>query len=114
MASTVYRLSLLANIHKHLPAVENSRVALSSSNSYGGLSHFDSNGWLIPVVDPYNVGIEVSESPEAQAFVVMMQAAYSDWVQAGSKGASAASHLTLSLQMLFSSIAAGFLWILLL
>jgi hypothetical protein len=114
MASTVYRLSLLADIHRHLPAAENSRKALSSYNSSGELSHFGSNGWLTPVVDPYNVGVEGSESPEAQAFVVMMQAAYSDWVQDGSKGASAASHLTLSLQVLFSSIAVGFLRILLL
>lgn len=93
MASTVYRLSLLADKHRHLPAAENSRNTLSSTNSSGGLAYFDSRGWLTPVVNPHNVGAEGSESPEAQAFVVMMQAAYNDWVEDGSKGANAASHL---------------------
>jgi flagellar motor component MotA len=38
------------------------------------------------VVNPYNVGQEGEHSPEAQAFQLLMQAAWRDWVAAGSKG----------------------------
>jgi hypothetical protein len=32
-----------------------------------------------PVVNPYNNAVEGSKSPEAEAFVIVMQAAYGDW-----------------------------------
>jgi hypothetical protein len=64
------------------------------------LTHFDSNGWLTPVVNPYNIGVQGSQSPEGQAFVVMMQAAWNDWVNAGSTGANDAPHLTVPSGML--------------
>lgn len=51
--------------------------------------HFDVDGWLSPVVDPSSFGQSGSKSPEAQAFVLMMQAGYQDWAQAGYKGANA-------------------------
>lgn len=107
LASTVYRLSLLSGVHKHLPSAEKSRTTLSSSNS-SGLVHFDQDGWLRPVVDPYNVGAAGSKSPEGQAFVVMMQAAYNDWEQDGSKGGG--TRLALSLEVLLASIIGGVAW----
>ncbi len=37
------------------------------------------DGWLAPVVDPLNVGIEGSQSPEGEAFSLMLHAAWRDW-----------------------------------
>ncbi|KAJ7097915.1 Six-hairpin glycosidase [Mycena belliarum] len=54
------------------------------------LVHFTSDGWLSPVVNPHQFGVEGSESPEGQAFVLQMQASYSEWVAGGSIGANAA------------------------
>ncbi|KAI0698006.1 hypothetical protein BC835DRAFT_1405518 [Cytidiella melzeri] len=102
LASTVYRLSLLGNVHTFIPMAEKSRQALfaqgsSSSTNGSGLTHFTSDGWLTPVVNPDNIGQQGTQSPEGQAFVVELSAAYSDWVKAGSPGASSASHLGASL-----------------
>jgi len=55
-----------------------------------GMKHFDSNGWLTPVVNPDSYGQQGAQSPEAQAFVVEMHAAWRDWVADGSKGANGA------------------------
>lgn len=46
--------------------------------------------WLTPVVNPHSYGVQGRESPEGQAFVVEMQAAWRDWVNDGSKGANGA------------------------
>ncbi|KZS88469.1 hypothetical protein SISNIDRAFT_497917 [Sistotremastrum niveocremeum HHB9708] len=88
LASTVYRNALLTGQHRHIPHAEISRKALFGSNSDGSPSHFDSNGWLTPVVNPENTGAEGSKSPEGQAFVIELEAAWSDWVNAGSPGAN--------------------------
>ncbi|KAG6810557.1 hypothetical protein H0H92_011342 [Tricholoma furcatifolium] len=97
LASTVYRLSLIWGTHTYLPYAERCRKALSAANtnssSNSSYEHFDVNGWLTPVVDPYSYGLQGSQSPEGQAFVVDMQSAWRDWVQAGSKGANGASHV---------------------
>ena len=50
--------------------------------SFGG--HIDEDGWLSPVVDPYDFPKEGSHSAEAQAFIVSMYAGYREW-QATSK-----------------------------
>ncbi|GLB43044.1 putative glycosyl hydrolase family 88 [Lyophyllum shimeji] len=109
LAATVYRLAMLRGTHTYLPAAERCRRALyaasssspsssssasssSSSNSTAsGLEHFDPDGWLAPVVNPHAYREQGSQSPEAQAFVVEMQAAWRDWVADGSKGANAAA-----------------------
>lgn len=91
IASTVYRLAVIANKHSHLAAAERSRKTLSdSTNTMANYTHFTADGWLLPVVNPLSYGQEGSESPEAQAFVIEMHAAWKDWVAAGSKGANAA------------------------
>lgn len=98
LASTVYRLSTLAGRHNHIPLAERTRVALTSRSNLGNgpsegpfesMVHFDADGWLSPVVNPSSFGESGSKSPEAQAFVLMMQASYQDWAQAGYKGVSA-------------------------
>jgi hypothetical protein len=92
LASTVYRLSLLRGEHAYIPLAEKSRKALSATepNSSWQLVHFTSEGWLKPVVNPYAFPHQGSNSPEGQAFVVEMQAAWRDWVADGSKGENGA------------------------
>jgi len=51
--------------------------------------HFDADGWLSPVANPLSFGESGSKSPEAQAFVLMMQAGYRDWAQNGYHGVNA-------------------------
>jgi len=46
------------------------------------------------VVNPHEFGVEGSESPEGQAFVLLMQSAWGDWVLAGSKGENGAIGLS--------------------
>ena len=76
-----------------------------------GFTHFDSSGWLTPIIDPYDIGTQASQSPEAQAFVVMMQAAWTNWTNDGSKGANFApprSNILLGLVLL--SLFEGVVW----
>lgn len=64
-----------------------SSYAVPTPTSGGeGLDHFTPAMWLTPVVDPYNFGSQGGSSPEGQAFVVEMYAAYKDWVASGSPG----------------------------
>ncbi|KAH9924009.1 Six-hairpin glycosidase-like protein [Fomitopsis serialis] len=111
LASTVYRLALLQGIHSHVPHAEKSRKALSapadanatatssyslptpSADAGAGLSHFSPQMWLTPVVDPYNWAAQGGSSPEGQAFVVELDAAWRDWVQVGAPGVNAAVRL---------------------
>jgi hypothetical protein len=106
LAATVYHLALLTGNKTFIPQAERTRVALfapngtsapsssssssSSSNSSNSSSasassafahtpYFTTAGWLSPVVDPLNVGSEGSQSPEGQAFVLMLHAAWRDW-----------------------------------
>ncbi|KAF8556640.1 hypothetical protein OG21DRAFT_1554694 [Imleria badia] len=89
LASTVYRLSLLWDVHTYLPQAEFARKSLSSPANTYGLLHFTENGWLTPVVDPYSYPNKGQDSPEGQAFVISMQAAWRDWVADGAQGADA-------------------------
>lgn len=117
LASTVYRLSLLSNIRTYIPLAEQIRKALLASagtivsvtttsttpapsttstalvatdTTTSGLLHFTPEGWLTPVVNPYSYGAQGSESPEGQAFILELQAAWRDWVADGAQGASSA------------------------
>ncbi|KAJ4471982.1 Six-hairpin glycosidase-like protein [Lentinula aciculospora] len=90
LASTVYRLSLLRSVHHYLPDAEKCRETLFMSNS-SGLVHFSSDGWLTPVVNPDYFSAEGSDSPESQAFILELQAAWTDWVNDGSQGANGGS-----------------------
>ncbi|KAG2113578.1 Six-hairpin glycosidase-like protein [Suillus discolor] len=117
LASTVYRLSLLGNIHTYIPLAEQVRKALLASagtivsiattstmpapsttstalagtgTTVSGLLHFTPEGWLTPVVNPYSYGVQGSDSPEAQAFILELQAAWRDWVADGAQGANSA------------------------
>ncbi|KAF8577519.1 hypothetical protein K439DRAFT_1396617 [Ramaria rubella] len=87
IAAATYRLALLTQTYDRIPNAEASRKSLSDG------THLDSGGWLTPVVNPENSALSGSESPEAQAFVIEMQAAWRDWVANGSPGANSTTPL---------------------
>ncbi|KAI0246244.1 Six-hairpin glycosidase-like protein [Lactifluus subvellereus] len=63
------------------------RRASSSASSDAQQPRFSSDGWLAPVVDPLNISVEGARSPEGEAFVLMLYAAWRDWsAAAGSAG----------------------------
>jgi hypothetical protein len=45
------------------------------------------------VVNPESYPVQGQDSPESEAFMVEMQSAWRDWVQAGSKGAACSIRL---------------------
>ncbi|KAK0202286.1 Six-hairpin glycosidase-like protein [Desarmillaria ectypa] len=129
MAYTVYRLYTVTGDTSYIRQAERSRNALyargvtstyslslsststststsPASTSPSGYEHFTSDGWLTPVVNPHSYGVEGSESAEAQAFVLLMQSAYEEWVADGSQG-SGAFQLRASAWGVLLSIAAG-------
>ncbi|KIP05068.1 hypothetical protein PHLGIDRAFT_31058 [Phlebiopsis gigantea 11061_1 CR5-6] len=99
---------LVSSVHGSVPIAERIRSTVftaQSSSTGSGLAHFTSDLALTPVVNPLNWGAQLqlpatetklaannglAMSPEGQAFVLEMQAAYRDWVGAGSPGQNAA------------------------
>ncbi|KAG7443858.1 Six-hairpin glycosidase [Guyanagaster necrorhizus] len=133
MAYTVYRLYTVTGDTSYIRQAERSRQALyasgvtstyslsasstststasasastSTSPSTSGYKHFTSDGWLTPVVNPHSYGLEGSESAEAQAFVLLMQSAYEEWVADGSQG-SGALQLRVSVWGVLLALLAG-------
>ncbi|KZT63338.1 Six-hairpin glycosidase [Daedalea quercina L-15889] len=104
-ASSSYSASTSSSYSASSAFASNSSISASSSatSSYSvptpsagvgaGLTHFSPAMWLTPVVDPYNWAAQGGSSPEGQAFVVEMYAAWRDWVQAGAPGVNAALRL---------------------
>ncbi|KIM24693.1 hypothetical protein M408DRAFT_26810 [Serendipita vermifera MAFF 305830] len=91
MAAVTYRLAILTEggSVKHIPDAERARKALCKDAGDPGSHIVD--GWLSPVVDPHNFPVQGSQSPEGQAFVVSMIAAYKAWNEIGQPGVNAAS-----------------------
>ncbi|KAK0188297.1 hypothetical protein F5146DRAFT_660942 [Armillaria mellea] len=89
-----------------LSSTSTSTSTAPASTSTSGYEHFTSDGWLTPVVNPHSYGVEGSDSAEAQAFVLLMQSAYEEWVADGSQG-SGALQLRTSVWGVLFSIAAG-------
>lgn len=99
IAAATYHLAVLSDGKglngDRLNDAERARQELSSSAGASG-GHIDGNGWLSPVVDPYNFPQEGSHSAEAQAFVVSMYAGYQEWQSARRPGTSFASRSDVS------------------
>ncbi|KAJ6596905.1 Six-hairpin glycosidase-like protein [Mycena vulgaris] len=97
--------SAAGNSASHTSASATSPAASPSATTapLTDLSHFTSDGWLTPVVNPHQFGVEGQKSPEGQAFVLALQASYSEWVAGGSVGANAARRTAAS--------TAGWVWI---
>ena len=117
LAATVYRLALLTGNKTYVPEAERTRAAIFATNgtmasatffpgpssptstaqppaslstsddAFANSPHFTADGWLSPVVDPLNIGVEGGMSPEGEAFALMLHAAWRDWSAAGSPGA---------------------------
>ena len=60
----------------------------NSSSAFTHTPHFTTAGWLSPVVDPLKISFEGSQSPEGQAFALMLHAAWRDWNAVGSASRS--------------------------
>lgn len=101
----------------YIPLAEQTRMTLlgtsssgpvaNSSSLFGEYNHLTSDGWLTPVVNPYSYGMQGQESPESEAFMVELQAAWRDWVKDGSKGANAAGSLGYKGVVLWTWAAVG-------
>ncbi|KAI0259577.1 Six-hairpin glycosidase-like protein [Gloeopeniophorella convolvens] len=61
-----------------------------TDSAFSTSAHFTADGWLAPVVDPDDFGEAGAQSPEGEAFALMLHAAWRDWAAAGSPGANAA------------------------
>jgi hypothetical protein len=85
IASTVYRRPFPFAIRREIQ-----KGAFGQEQWKRVIRAFHERGMADPVVDPHSFGSEGKESPEGQAFVVAMQAAWKDWVADGSKGANSA------------------------
>ncbi|KAG2088566.1 uncharacterized protein F5147DRAFT_726818 [Suillus discolor] len=70
--------------------VTSSTALAGTGTTVSGLLHFTPEGWLTPVVNPYSYGVQGSDSPEAQAFILELQAAWRDWVADGAHGTNSA------------------------
>ncbi|KAH9013652.1 hypothetical protein EDB83DRAFT_2529571, partial [Lactarius deliciosus] len=109
LAATVFRLALLTGNKKFVREAERTRevlfaangtsaaalgvpmsAATAASNAFADTPHFTVDGWLAPVVNPINYAIEGAQSPEGQAFTLMLESAWRDWSAAGSPGANVA------------------------
>lgn len=50
----------------------------TASSAFADTPHFTVDGWLEPVVDPLNAGVQGTQSAEGQAFALMLQSAWRD------------------------------------
>lgn len=73
MAAVTYRLATYLPSAIQLVQYADSARRLIAQN-------IDANGWLTQVVDPYSFSVQGMNSPEGQAFVLLMEAAHRDWV----------------------------------
>lgn len=81
LAGVAYRLSAMNLTSVYVPYAE---------RTYGNLTAYlgsddGADGWVTPVVNPYDWLAPGKESPEAQSFVLIMEAARRDWVAEGSR-----------------------------
>ncbi|KAI0296737.1 Six-hairpin glycosidase-like protein [Multifurca ochricompacta] len=73
LAATVYHLALLTGNKNFVLQAERTRAAIFAANG-------------TPVVDPSNISVQGAQSPEGEAFALMLHSAWRDWVAAGSPG----------------------------
>ncbi|KZP00223.1 Six-hairpin glycosidase [Calocera viscosa TUFC12733] len=95
LASVSFRLATLPTSASYstIPQAEKARQLV-----YGPA--LGSDGWLSPVVDPYNYPNLGSQSPESEAFVLLLQAAYRDWGILGAPGQSGSAPPAAALSLL--------------
>lgn len=73
MAAVTYRLAtMLPSAVQLIPHADSARQLIAQ--------RIDADGWLTQVVDPYSFSGQGTNSPEGQAFVLLMEAAHRDWL----------------------------------
>ncbi|KAI9000936.1 Six-hairpin glycosidase [Trametes punicea] len=75
LAAVTYRMATLTGNNSHISAANKAYTLIKSS--------VDSNGWLLNTVDPETFDTPSqpgSHSPEGQAFVLLLQSAYRDYI----------------------------------
>ncbi|GAA5872702.1 hypothetical protein JCM3774_005034 [Rhodotorula dairenensis] len=73
LAASAYRLAQLTGDTSFVPQADTVRAAVFAAVD-------SSTGWLAPVVNPLSFKARASQSPEGEAFVLLLQAAYRDYV----------------------------------
>ncbi|EAU81654.1 hypothetical protein CC1G_02670 [Coprinopsis cinerea okayama7 len=108
LAATVYRASVLLDEHDYIPYAERTRMTLftphggvganTNRSAFEDYEFFTTDGWLRPVVNPVSIRevLDNGRSSEAQAFVVMMHAAWEDWRAQGEEGKATGAAVALS------------------
>ena len=61
------------------------------SSAFTDTPYFTTDGWLEPVVNPRDFSVQGAQSPEGQAFVLMLQSAWQDWFAASTAVATSAA-----------------------
>ncbi|EPQ50968.1 hypothetical protein GLOTRDRAFT_141133 [Gloeophyllum trabeum ATCC 11539] len=98
LAASVYRLASVWGVETHIADAERSRAALlgpnlNVTNTDSKFEHFTSDFWLTPVVLPYDFHQLGKHSPEAQAFVLEMEAGRNDWLAGKNKRSARAERM---------------------
>ncbi|THH15899.1 hypothetical protein EW146_g4644 [Bondarzewia mesenterica] len=89
-ASSVSSSTATSSTHSSATSTQSSASASATPTVFAEALHFSSDGWLTPVVNPNSYGSEGSNSPESEAFVLQLHAAWRDWAADGAQGANAA------------------------
>ncbi|KAG8942982.1 hypothetical protein FRC04_003268 [Tulasnella sp. 424] len=87
-AATVYRAVTLYEPGHYGDIVDAAELARTAIYANNGTVHFDSQGWLQPVVNPNSFHEIGQQSPEGQAFVMQLDNNWKEWVNQGSKSAA--------------------------
>ncbi|KAM0752065.1 hypothetical protein T439DRAFT_312181 [Meredithblackwellia eburnea MCA 4105] len=75
MAATVYRLASLGKLNNQSAQITTAELIRKAV--YGNV--VASTGWLTNVVNPLSWTVQTNQSPEAEAFVMLLQTAWYDW-----------------------------------
>lgn len=75
LAASAYRLAQLTGDTSFVSEADSVRTAVFAAVD-------PATGWLAPVVNPLSFKARASQSPEGEAFVLLLQAAYRDYVSA--------------------------------
>lgn len=78
MASAALRLATMGLNDDYVEFAEQIHSTVAAN-------HINSTGYLTGAVNPLDFGVQGTESPEGQAFVVLMQSAYKEYIDGGGK-----------------------------
>lgn len=82
MAASTFRLAYLTSDRANLSLADARLLAAARKARSLIIQSLDGDGWLTNVVDPQDWHQSGSHSPEGQAFVLLLEASYQDWMAA--------------------------------